>query len=245
MNPRWILSLFGLFTAANLLAVAFGSTAGVWATKPVLMPILAAYLITVAWRDDLANLGRTTGRSLVPANPIVTWLFIGLACAWVADIALILDSEAAFLTGVAVFGLMQLCYLYVFARLGAWARLRGRRLIVPGVLVVFWATFNILLWDSFDSLAAPIAAYSFLLVSMAALAVGLSYRVATGAILFVVSDLMIGIRLTDVTLPGIGVAIMATYAAAQLLIITGILRARLSYERGKHPHAKTPDPRYL
>lgn len=260
MKPSWIIGAFAVVTATNLVVVGLNNQTGVWVTKPLLMPLLAVLVYLTAYRQDSANLGLTTGRSLVPNNPVYRWLIIGLIFAWIADIALIIDSDTAFLIGVGVFGLMQLCYLTVFWCLGAMPSMGRRtgglvfqaipksktRLIGPVILYVFWLIFNVVMWPEFDALALPIALYSLLLVTMAAVAFGVSDRVATGAVLFVISDLMIGIRLAEISFPGQGIAIMATYTAAQLLIITGCLRARLSAGPvRKYRAGMKPDPRYL
>ncbi|MFN8148932.1 MAG: lysoplasmalogenase family protein [Candidatus Nanopelagicales bacterium] len=56
---------------------------------------------------------------------------------------------------------------------------------------------------------------------MATLSLGVSTRVGIGGVLFLVSDLLIGLGAADIQVPLRGLLVMATYAIAQLLIVTG------------------------
>ena len=72
-----------------------------------------------------------------------------------------------------------------------------------------------------DVAIAPLF-YSLALVVMAACAVATGDRlVGVGGVLFLVSDLLIGLRAADVSIPASGVLVMSTYAAAQVLITVG------------------------
>ncbi|MGH8795054.1 MAG: lysoplasmalogenase [Stackebrandtia sp.] len=207
MTSRLALGAFALALAADLVAVSADAKAAEWVAKPLLMPALAVVAIAAGAAR------RSGGRPLLWA----------LGTAWVADVALLFDSETAFLVGMACFAGMQICYVAGFARLGALQVLRWRPWIPAGYLT-FWAAFNAAMWPRFGELSAPIAVYSLLLCAMAATAAGVSAPVALGGALFVVSDLMIGLGAADIGFAGQGAAIMASYAAAQLLIVTGWLR---------------------
>lgn len=198
---------FAAALAADVALTAVELAEPRWITKPALMLLLLGYL-----------LGRVR-----PLGAVPRLLAASLALACAADIALLVPGEAAFLTGMGLFGLMQLGYIAVFVRLGALPRLRSRRL-APVLYAALWIGSNVALWPSLGALAGPVAAYSLLLVAMAAVAAGLDGMVTAGAALFVVSDLMLGLGVAGVDVPLGGPAVMLTYGTAQLLILLGCMR---------------------
>ena len=71
------------------------------------------------------------------------------------------------------------------------------------------------------ALLVPVVGYGLLLATMAVLATGVSPMVASGAVLFVVSDALIALgAFTGLSVSGF--AIMSTYIAAQVLIAVGV-----------------------
>ena len=205
-GARLLLWGYAAALAAELAVISAGADWARWITKPSLMLLLLGLVASAA---------RLRG-------PDAAVLTLGLVLALAADIALLVEGTVAFLVGVGVFACMQVCYLVLFTRLGAWAGLR-RHMAVPVVYFGLWLTAAVVLWPRLGSLAAPIAAYSLLLVSMGALAAGIGLRVGLGGALFVLSDLLIGIGVAGAEFPLSGQAVMAAYAAAQVLIVTGVL----------------------
>jgi uncharacterized membrane protein YhhN len=134
------------------------------------------------------------------------------------------DGTVAFLVGMGFFLGMQVAYSRGFVGLGALAVLRRRWWLVAGAALL-WAGLNIVLGPSLGALRVPILVYSAALVAMATLACGVSSLVGTGGVLFLVSDLLIGLGAADLDIPARGFLVMATYLAAQLLITTGWLAA--------------------
>jgi uncharacterized membrane protein YhhN len=205
---RFWLWAFAVAIAADLALISFGADPLRWATKPALMLLLLCHLIIA------------TPPGLRPAR----LLGLGLLFACAADIALLLDGTPAFLVGMGLFALMQVTYLAVFVRLGALSTLRGRW-IVPACYLVFWLGANVILWPRLEALAVPVAVYSLLLVAMAAAAGALNRLAAVGGLLFVVSDLTLGLGVTGLEFPLQSQTVMATYAAAQLLLVLGTIKA--------------------
>ncbi|HEU5126427.1 MAG TPA: lysoplasmalogenase [Glycomyces sp.] len=207
-SARAWLTGFAVALAADLSAITLGADAARWVTKPALMLLLLGFLTV----------------SAPPGNAVARLFGVGLVFAWTADIALLAEGTPAFLTGMALFGVMQAVYLVVFVRAGALEHLR-RRWPAPTAYLVFWAVVIVALWPRLDGLAAPIAAYSLLLVAMGAVSSGLGLRAAVGGALFVLSDLMLGLGVAGLDFPLREQAVMATYGAAQLLIVLGCLRS--------------------
>jgi uncharacterized membrane protein YhhN len=194
--------LFLVSVAAELVAVAADWPAVQWVAKPLLAPLLIWYL---------------RRRDLVVA---------GLGFAFAGDVALLVPGEAAFLIGMGFFLGAQICFIVAFLRRG-----RPRPWAFAG-FGVLWATANALLWGPLGALRVPVLGYSLALCTMAAAAAGVSRWVAAGGVLFLISDLLIGLGVSGLRLPAHDVLVMATYSAALFLIATKSPRGRT---------ASTPD----
>lgn len=205
MKPRVVLVCFGLIAAANLVSVAIGNSIMEWITKPLLMPVLAVYLIAAGARR------RETS----------TPMLVGLGFAAVADTALLIDDTLAFLIGMGFFLVMQVAFITAFCKLGAFRRVKIWTL---AVYLVVYLGYIVVMVPRFGDLAVPILVYSLALTSMAVLASGMrNLRVAVGGGLFLLSDLMIGLGVGNVDFASRNIAVMETYVAAQFLIVTGWL----------------------
>ncbi len=201
-----LLAVFGLLSVANLVAAAAGSRPGDVATKPLLMPALAAFVVAASR----------------PGRPAVLPV-AGLLCGAAGDAALLGDG-VWFLLGMGAFALGHACYLTAFLRSGAGAGLRRRWWIGAGYLAV-WAVLISVIWPGLDGgLRVPVLVYSLLLTAMAASAAGTGRIVAAaGGALFLVSDGLLALGLSDVDFTGRSAAVMPTYLAAQVLIALALL----------------------
>ncbi|MGI5519630.1 lysoplasmalogenase [Micromonospora sp. CA-259024] len=209
-RSRTLLVAFLVVTAANLLANATGGGVAELITKPLLMPLLAAYL----WRA-------TTERGARPDRLVLA----ALACSTGGDVALLGDGTGWFVAGMACFLAAHLCYLTAFTRHGAATPLRRAPLVaVPlgyAVLTVVALTW---MWAGLTDagLAVPVAGYALALAAMASTAATQGWRVGVGAALFLGSDLLIAAGVAGVAdPPGAPVLVMASYAAGQALIVIG------------------------
>jgi uncharacterized membrane protein YhhN len=177
-------------------------------TKPLLMPSLLAWFLTVAPRSRL--------RTLVG---------VGLAWSWLGDLGLMPDGEVWFLAGLGAFLVAQLTYAVAFWPARADSLLSRPLLALPYLAVL--VGLLVLLWDHLGDLRLPVSVYAVVIVTMAVLATGINATVATGAALFVVSDALIALDTVAglVQLPAHGFWVMLTYLAAQLLIAVGVASA--------------------
>ena len=199
MRRSWLLPLFGLIATVELVGVALDSTALQWLAKPLLAPVLLAYLWAHRHRVDAVA--------------------VGLVAATAGDVALLLPGDAAFLAGMGFFLVTQIAFITAFVRH------RRAPVVAWAAYLVAWAGANALLWGMLGPLRLPVLGYSLALCLMAAAATGVSARVAAGGALFLVSDLLIGVGAAGVDLPGRGLLVMVTYCAALLLITTGWVAA--------------------
>ncbi|MCC4317008.1 lysoplasmalogenase [Streptomyces malaysiensis] len=206
---RALAALFALLTAVQLTALLGDATTVVHLTKPALMPVLA-------------------GWALVRGGP---WpLPAALLCGCGGDVLLQIGGETAFLAGMGCFAAGHLCYLALFARAGrgrAAARAEPRTAAwVAAGYGVAWLGTVALLWPGLAAhLRLPVAGYSLLLTAMALAALGAGPWTGLGGALFMLSDTLIAAGLADWPRPPVPQFwIMATYVAAQWLLMTGATR---------------------
>ncbi|TBL27758.1 lysoplasmalogenase [Verrucosispora sp. SN26_14.1] len=190
------LGAFLVVAVVELIAVAVDATPVQWLAKPLLAPLLLAWLWRVRGQTGLVA--------------------VALVFATAGDIALLVPGEVAFLVGMGCFLGTQLALITAFVRL--------RRPPVPALVgyLLLWAGAMALLWPRLGDLRWPVLGYGLALTLMAATATAVNRRVAVGAALFLVSDLLIGLGAAGTTLPAHGVLVMTTYSAALLLITTGL-----------------------
>jgi uncharacterized membrane protein YhhN len=191
-------------------------------TKPLLMPTLAASLVT----DEHARL-----------SPLRTSTLVAQAGGWGGDVALLGSGTKPFLSGVASFALGHVGYLAGFARHQGATPVRESASVraVGGAWALTGPLLAALAARRERDLGLPVLGYGAMLAAMVAAATRLdpsltpaSRRLtAAGAGLFMVSDTVLGFRqfaLTDPP-PGLETVVMATYTAGQLLLAEGAARA--------------------
>ncbi|MFD4568206.1 lysoplasmalogenase [Streptomyces sp. NPDC058467] len=205
MNPRLARVLLVSFVVAavvDLVCLAAGYDPGHRIAKPLLMPLLAAHA------------GVRGGPRLLVA---------ALLCGWGGDVLLLSDADPAFLVGMASFAAGHVCYLLLFRRARRTPRARGARLATVYALALV-ATVTLLWPDLPAGLRVPVAGYSLLLTAMAYGATRLGLVAGLGGALFMLSDTLIATGVADwPQLPRPDFWIMLTYAAAQYLLVRGVL----------------------
>lgn len=203
-RARLLLVAFGLVALGDLAALLADSGVAHTVFKPLLMPLLAAYVLTVK------------GPRLLTA---------ALLFGWGGDVLLLFDADLAFLAGMGSFAAGHVCYLVLFKRHGT-PRARGAWLVAAyaTALVVTVA----LLWpDLPPDMRGPVAGYSLLLTAMAFGATRLGLTAAAGGALFLLSDTLIATGVAEwPQAPRPDFWIMLTYIAAQFLLVNGVLAAQ-------------------
>lgn len=224
MTSRVLLVGYALVGLLNVIAELTSSTSMSHVTKPLLMPLLALWLIAY-WR---------AAESAAPLPRELRWLLAGIGFAWLGDLSLMGSGDAFFMGGIAVFLLMQVCYIVAFTRVEGPGLVRAWKIaLIPYVMA--WLGINALVSSGVGALRIPVLIYSVVLITMAVAALDLvirvpqdkGWRVAIGAAVFVVSDAMIALTafgpLTES--PGLSAFVMATYIVAQGMIVTGFTEA--------------------
>ena len=156
-----------------------------------------------------------------PAGTYRRWIGIGLLCSLLGDILLDWPQDL-FVFGLGAFLLAHLAYLYAYCS-------DSRRLALPALLLALLAgatMFAVLASGGLGSLLIPVACYAMAICLMLWRALarigvpGITRRSAWlgagGALLFVLSDSLIGINRFVSPFAGADVAIILTYWFGQL-----------------------------
>ncbi|WP_442813253.1 lysoplasmalogenase [Streptomyces sp. NBC_01244] len=202
---RALLVAFAAATALDLGSLLAGWHTGHLIAKPLLMPLLVAYVITLR----------------APRLLIAALLF-----GWGGDLALLFDADVAFLIGMGSFAVGHVCYLVLFGRR------RTGPLLGAAYAAALLSTVTLLWGDLPAELRIPVAGYSLLLTAMAYRSSALGLRAGLGGALFLLSDTLIATGVAEwPQLPRPDFWVMATYVAAQYLLATGALAPRRAYGR--------------
>ncbi|MEU6896104.1 lysoplasmalogenase [Streptomyces sp. NPDC046557] len=196
---RTLLAAFAAAGVLDLASLLAGWHLGHVLAKPLLMPLLVAYVCS----------RRQGGTRLLVA---------ALLFGWGGDLALLFDAPAGFLIGMGSFAAGHVCYLLLFGRGRTSPALGGAYALVLVAVVA-------LLWNDLPAgLRVPVAGYSLLLTAMACRAGVLGTRAAIGGALFLLSDTLIATGVAEWPQPPRpDFWIMATYLAAQYLLVAGVM----------------------
>lgn len=194
---------FAVLSAVHVGAKLAGAQRLDRVSKAVLIPALGVRLIGVRQhrRRRLALLVTEMGLS------------------WIGDVTI----DRSFRAGLAAFLAAHLCMIALFwsgfrARLSPWSLL-----LVPWLVVIAL----VLRPPRLTALYPAVIAYSIVLAAMAASASRGGRRMAFGGILFVVSDSLLAFRRFTPWFQARpwGAVVMASYLAAQTLLVDGVLAA--------------------
>ncbi len=169
--------------------------------------MLVAGLIAALFYLPLVDRPASIVRSAIKTLPLLAFsvaallagvpgvLVAGLALSALGDLALSRHGDKAFLAGLVSFALAHLCYLAVFVGLGPVPRFA---LPAAAVLIALAVSTEFWLSPHTGPLRWPVRAYVLIIVAMTVAAIGLWPQrpaAAAGAVLFLLSDLILAIRL--------------------------------------------------
>lgn len=228
---RTFLILFSIITTLEIIGEMWPNKWLVYGCKPLIMILLMGWI--VAKNPDWQR------------NYPVRWLLIGTVFALLGDVFLMIREVALFGPGLGSFLLMQVCYIGAFWQeiRAAKQQLSERRIALTLLPFVAYAGVFLLYLDApfhrtpgTNGLWGPVIFYVVCLCSMAVMAamrpkigpMSNFQRVLLGAVLFVLSDSALAVNKFALPFFGAHVVIMATYAAAQYLIVTGVMMATVT-----------------
>jgi uncharacterized membrane protein YhhN len=224
--PRPVV-LLATYAAVSAVHIAGHLASAPWlttATKPLLMPLLAAFLVSASGR---------------PLTRLVRVVLAALAFSWLGDVLLelsrLVDADGLFLAGIGGFGVAQVLYVVAFTPLVR-ASTPPRPPLWALLYVLYGALFVGLTASQLGEFLVPVALYAVAICTMGIVASGVNRLTATGAAVFVLSDTLIALgRFTDVldwSESAQRVAVMSTYTLAQGLIVVGVVAAQGRSWRG-------------
>lgn len=243
----WLfLFVFIVITALNITGETVSNKLLIYVFKPLIMILLIGWVIVR--RPDWESTK-------------MRWLLIGMIFALLGDVFLMIREIDLFGPGLGAFLVMQVCYIVTF-----WHEIRASKqrisqrrialILIP--FVAYGGGFLIYLNGPFHrmpgtaGLWGSVLFYVVCLCSMAVMAslrrgavsAGNYWQVLVGAILFVLSDSFIALNKFALPFAGASVAVMATYAAAQYLIVTGVVTASFTtlFRSVVSRNVGTPDP---
>lgn len=213
----WII-LFTLVLLVDLAAIYLNYESLRFITKPLLVPLLAIYLLLET---------NTTNSSLK------AWIFLALLFSWVGDILLLFEGSGSnfFLFGLSAFLVAQVFYIVFFHNIRMREYIRGNALLLL-LVIVYYSILISVLSPYLGNMKLPVRIYGVVLSFMVMLAMhtvlGKNKKAAvwmtTGAILFVVSDSLLAFNKFFSAFNYSGLIIMVTYGLAQLFITEGAVR---------------------
>ena len=156
-------------------------------------------------------------------TPIVL-VVVAVGLSWCGDVLLGMPGDIGFLIGLGAFFLVHVTYLVLFL-----TRLRIRKRLWPiAVFGIWWVALIVILGPSLGVLLVPVGIYGLVLAASATAALGCNSWVATGGVLFLVSDTILAFKLfyPGFSLWQVDVIIMVLYIAAQGLIVFGATSSR-------------------
>lgn len=196
--------LFFIVLAANILSVQLDWTTGVYATKPLLIPLLGWMLM-----DSNKQKAR--------------WVWLALFFSWVGDILLMLPQDL-FLFGLVSFLIAHLFYIRHFW--GEWDRKTQpvRPVYLVGVALYLIGLMG-LLFPVLGDMRIPVLVYGVVISSMLLFALHTgSSGYAIGAKLFVISDSILALNKFNNPFLLAGSLIMLTYGLAQYYIVKSSIK---------------------
>ena len=213
----WII-LFALVLLIDLVAVYLNDEPLQFITKPLLMPLLAIYLL-------LQTSSATSG--------LKAWIFLALFFSWVGDILLLFDERGPnfFLFGLSAFLVAQVFYIVFFHNIRMKEYIRGNALLLL-LVIVYYSILISVLSPYLGNMKLPVRIYGVVLSFMVMLALhttlGKNKKAALwmmmGAILFLTSDSLLAFNKFFSSFNYAGLIIMLTYGLAQLFITVGAVK---------------------
>lgn len=201
---------------------ALGFTAWHLLFKPLTMAIAIVYVANHAYPMS------ATGRFGLNRS---CWLLLGALLGSLAGDVFLMLSEHLFIPGLVSFLLAHLCYIALFKQGVGWF---GHRGALGGTLALGIGMYAFLWQGGLPAaLRVPVAVYVVVIALMAAQAWGRhaalrersSLAVALGACCFMLSDSLLATNRFVQPLPLSQLWVLATYYAAQVLIVSGMVTA--------------------
>jgi len=206
-----------LVALLELVGEAFSFKPLIYATKPLLIPILIVFVHQKTKKYKFS----------------LTGLYIALLFSAIGDDLLLFTSfnDSFFLFGLLSFLVTQVFYCFIFYKMIRWKINKGISLIVVFFYLLYLLGLLSLVYTSLGGLKVPVLIYAFVITIMGVLGAisGIQYKnkfILFGAFIFIVSDSFIALNKFYFNLSYaelLQVIIMSTYVLAQSFLVLGII----------------------
>lgn len=203
----------------NLLGGAMEYNTLVYSTKPLLMPLLLAWLATATPRVPEQSFLRRT-------------VFGALVFSTLGDVLLMFSGQLFFLLGLVFFLLAHLFYIGAFSSISSFKNgFLSRNPWWATPFIAFPICLLIFLWAGIPvGMKLPVAAYASVISVMALSVVNLKGKIAepifwtlmAGALLFLISDSALAFSTFGKPFEGERLVIMGTYILGQYGLVRGV-----------------------
>jgi len=218
-----------LWAALLILGFAFGQLNETRTNRIPLWNRMGSSLILVA----CALIWWQVGAAGSPLVSYARLICFGMAVSFLGDLimARVIPLPERVIFGMLAFGIAHVCYIFAYLDLGQTLAL-SRRAAQLGGMIALWAIAGALWWllirspQTSNVLNAGSLIYALLLATMTGMAVSLAVQqprlglLALGAILFLISDVILGNELfRNNVWPLVGDVVWVTYIVGQALIV--------------------------
>ena len=212
----WI-ALYVFVALLELVGEAFSFKPLIYATKPLLVPLLIVFL----YQKTKKHTSSLTG------------LYIALLFSAIGDDLLLFTfiNDSFFLFGLLSFLLTQVFYCFIFYKMIRWEMNKGILFMVVFFYLFYLLGLLSLVYPSLGGLKVPVLIYAFVITIMGVLGaiIGIQYKnkfILFGSFIFIVSDSFIALNKFYFNLSYtelLQVIIMSTYVLAQPFLVLGII----------------------
>ena len=200
-----------LFYITYLSLLISGSEFAMW-LKPFLVPSLLLLF--------LESPKKVLDRTLIGA--------IGFSA--IGDLLLIFDGRSFFILGLLSFLLAHLFYIWIFNKRSNAITLNIKNSFLGVIMLLYYVALMSYLWPHLGDMRIPVMVYGLVISSMLWMAAMLvtkswGWLLVMGAVLFVVSDSLLSVRLFVNAFDYDAFWVMLTYLSAQLCLVYGLFCA--------------------
>jgi uncharacterized membrane protein YhhN len=208
MKKKQLIFLYFLILFAEIISVEKCSLYGMFALKPLLMPILASIVFRFSAIESKSKM----------------LILVAIFFAWLGVILMFSDPNL-FVFGLGAFLVTHFLYIFMFVKNIELPKVHSLLLLL--IPIVF---FKLILSYVPADFKIPVIIYFSVITTMAALA---SFRnlnlvgnkeIFAGAILFVISDAILAYNKFVIPLPFSTLFVMSTYGIGQFFIVSGWLK---------------------
>jgi uncharacterized membrane protein YhhN len=218
MNKTWWIVLFVIVLSADIAGLLLSDKTVQYISKPFIVVSLIGYFITV---------------TSINQGTVKRWILFALSLSWLGDMLLMFqeNDEIFFLSGLSAFLAAHICYIIYFFKVGKREKLQ-RNLIILAIAIVYGVSILKFLSPYLGEMKWPVRVYGVVITIMFSMAMHMifiknkqaGYLLATGALLFVISDSILALNKFYRSFELAGVVIMLTYGLAQFLITAGAIQ---------------------